>query len=221
MPTIVITGASRGIGKGLAEAYAADGWTVIATARSDEDLDALSSIDNVEAHALDVTDAGSRDAFVAAVGDRPIDVLLNNAGILAGGAPEEEAWAKSFLVNTIAPTLIARALADNVAASDRRILAVMSSKVGSIDDNGMGGNIMYRSSKTAVNMAWKCLELEYAPRGISTVILHPGWVETDMGGPNALIDVDTSVNGLRERIAETNPDNSGRYVAYDGQPIPW
>lgn len=221
MPTIVITGASRGIGKGLARAYAADGWSVIATARSDEDLAALEGIENVEAMKLDVADDASRDAFVAALGDRPIDVLLNNAGILDGGRPTVEGWQKSFLVNTIAPTLLSHALADNVAASDRKVIAVMSSKVGSIADNTSGGIVMYRSSKTATNMAFKCLEIELAPRGIATVILHPGWVQTDMGGENALIDVDTSVAGLRARIDETNGSNSGRYVTYDGRSIAW
>ncbi|WP_265569483.1 SDR family oxidoreductase [Sphingomicrobium nitratireducens] len=221
MPSIVITGASRGIGKGLAEAYAGEGWDVIATARSDGDLAMLSAIDGVEAHRLDVTDEASRSAFVDAVGDRPVDVLLNNAGILDGGPPSVEAWQRSFLVNTIAPTLLSQALADNVAASERKVIALMSSKVGSIDDNSGGGIVMYRSSKTAANMAFKCLEIELAPRGISTVILHPGWVQTEMGGENALIDVATSVAGLRERIAETSSDNSGRFVTYDGQPIAW
>ena len=221
MPTIVITGASRGIGKGLAEAYAADGWSVIATARSDEDLAQLDGIDNVEAMKLDVADDASRDAFVAALGDRPIDVLLNNAGILDHDAANVAGWQKSFLVNTIAPYLLSQALADNVAASDRKVVAVMSSKVGSIDDNSGGGIVMYRSSKTATNMAFRCLEIEHRDRGISTVILHPGWVQTDMGGENALISVDTSVAGLRARIAETNSGNSGRFVAYDGEAIAW
>ena len=221
MPTIVITGASRGIGKGLAKAYAADGWRVIATARSEEDLAMLAGIDGVEAQALDVADEGSREAFVSAIGDRPIDVLLNNAGILDHDEPNVEGWQRSFLVNTIAPFLLSQQLVDNVAASDRKVIAIMSSKVGSIDDNSGGGIVMYRSSKTAANMAFRCLEIEHADRGIATVILHPGWVQTDMGGENALIDVDTSVAGLRERIAETTSENSGRFVAYDGEPISW
>ena len=221
MPTIVITGASRGIGKGLAQAYAADGWEVIATARRETDLEELSAIDGVEALPLDVADAGSRDAFIVKVGNRPVDVLLNNAGILDGGPGNVDDWQQSFLVNTIAPYLLSRALADNVAASDQKVIALMSSKVGSIDDNSGGGIVMYRSSKTAANMAFRCLEIELAERGVSTVILHPGWVQTDMGGENALIDVATSVAGLRERIAETSSDNSGRFVAYDGQPIAW
>ena len=221
MPTIVITGASRGIGKGLAEAYAADGWTVIATARSDDDLHELSGIEHIEAMKLDVADEASRDAFVTAMGGRPIDVLLNNAGILDHDGANVEGWQRSFLVNAIAPYLLSQALADNVAASEKKVIAVMSSKVGSIDDNSGGGIVMYRSSKTAANMAFRCLEIEHGDRGISTVILHPGWVQTDMGGENALISVATSVAGLRERIAETNSENSGRFVAYDGEAIAW
>lgn len=221
MPTVIITGASRGIGKGLAEAYAADGWNVIATARSKRDLAGLAEIEGIEPMPLDVADAASRKEFVRAIGDASIDVLLNNAGILDSGPAEEEAWQKSFLVNTIAPTLLALALANNVARSDKKVIAVMTSKVGSIADNSSGAMIHYRSSKTAVNMAFKCLAIDLAPKGVSTVMLHPGWVQTDMGGDNALIDVDTSVAGLRRQIEATTIDNSGRFVAYDGQEIPW
>ena len=100
-------------------------------------------------------------------------------------------------------------------------MAVLTSKMGSIADNGSGGSIPYRSSKAAVNAAWKSLAHEMKDDGISVVMLHPGWVQTDMGGQNALIDTGTSVTGMRKRIDETSVDNSGRFVAYDGQEIPW
>ena len=221
MPTVLITGASRGIGRELAEQYSADGWDVIATARDQGDIADLNSLDNVRAHRLDVKDAGEVDRFLAEIGEEHIDVFINNAGIYAPRQPERDGWLALFEINVIAPTLLAQRLKDRVAASDRKTMAVLTSKMGSIADNGSGGSIPYRSSKAAVNAAWKSLAIDMKDEGIAIVMLHPGWVQTDMGGQNALIDTKTSVSGLRERIAETSLDNSGRFVAYDGEDIPW
>ena len=221
MPTVLITGASRGIGRELAEQYSADGWDVIATARDQGDIADLNSLDNVRAHRLDVKDAGEVDRFLAEIGEEPIDVFINNAGIYGPRQPERDGWLDLFEINVIAPTLLAQRLKDRVAASDRKTMAVLTSKMGSIADNGSGGSIPYRSSKAAVNAAWKSLAIDMKDEGIAIVMLHPGWVQTDMGGQNALIDTKTSVSGLRERIAETSLDNSGRFVAYDGEDIPW
>ena len=221
MPTVLITGASRGIGRELAEQYSADGWDVIATARDQGDIADLNSLDNVRAHRLDVKDAGEVDRFLAEIGEDPIDVFINNAGIYGPRQPERDGWLDLFEINVIAPTLLAQRLKDRVAASDTKTMAVLTSKMGSIADNGSGGSIPYRSSKAAVNAAWKSLAIDMKDEGIAIVMLHPGWVQTDMGGQNALIDTETSVCGLRERIAETSLDNSGRFVAYDGETIPW
>ena len=221
MPTVLITGASRGIGRELAEQYSADGWDVIATARDQGDIADLNSLDNVRAHRLDVKDAGEVDRFLAEIGEDPIDVFINNAGIYGPRQPERDGWLDLFEINVIAPTLLAQRLKDRVAASDNKTMAVLTSKMGSIADNGSGGSIPYRSSKAAVNAAWKSLAIDMKDEGIAIVMLHPGWVQTDMGGQNALIDTKTSVSGLRERIAETSLDNSGRFVAYDGEDIPW
>ena len=221
MPTVLITGASRGIGRELAEQYSADGWDVIATARDQGDIADLNSLDNVRAHRLDVKDAGEVDRFLAEIGEDPIDVFINNAGIYGPRQPERDGWLDLFEINVIAPTLLAQRLKDRVAASDTKTMAVLTSKMGSIADNGSGGSIPYRSSKAAVNAAWKSLAIDMKDDGIAIVMLHPGWVQTDMGGQNALIDTQTSVSGLRERIAETSLDNSGRFIAYDGETIPW
>lgn len=221
MPNVLITGGNRGIGRELVEQYASDGWNVITTARDQADIADLNRIDNVSAHRLDVADSNEVDRFVQELGDAPIDVFINNAGILERDAPARDNWVKSFEINTIAPTLLAMQLKDKVAASDKKTMAVLTSKVGSIADNSSGGIIQYRSSKAAVNAAWKSLAVEWADDGIGIVMLHPGWVQTDMGGPNAMIDTQTSVSGMRQRIEETGLDNSGRFVDYAGEDIPW
>ena len=221
MSTALITGASRGIGRELAEQYSADGWDVIATARGQTDIADLNGIENVRAHRLDVLDGREVDRFMEEIGDETIDVFINNAGIYGPREPERDGWMELMEVNVIAPTMLAQRLKDNVAKSEHKKMAVLTSKMGSIADNGSGGSIPYRSSKAAVNAAWKSLAIDYKDDGVSVVMLHPGWVETDMGGPNALIDTKTSVAGLKERIAETSLDNTGRFVAYDGKDIPW
>ncbi|MCJ8191249.1 SDR family oxidoreductase [Sphingomicrobium aestuariivivum] len=221
MPTVLITGASRGIGREMAEQYANDGWDVIATARSQGDISELGGIDNVRAHRLDVLDPNEIDRFMGEIGDEAVDVFINNAGIYGPREPEREGWLELMEVNVIAPTLLAQRLRPNVAGSDQKKMVVLTSKMGSIADNSSGGSIPYRSSKAAVNAAWKSLAHDFRDDGIAIGMLHPGWVETDMGGPNALIDTKTSVEGLRQRIEETGLDNSGRFVAYDGQDIPW
>ncbi|MCJ7421092.1 SDR family oxidoreductase [Sphingomicrobium astaxanthinifaciens] len=221
MPTVLITGANRGIGRALTEQYAGAGWDVIATARADDDIAELDRIEGVRAHRLDVKEAGGIDRLVGELGDAAIDVFINNAGIYGPREPEREGWLELMEVNVIAPTLLALALRSNVARSDHRKMVVLTSKMGSIADNGSGGSIPYRSSKAAVNAAWKSLAHDLRDEGIAVAMLHPGWVETDMGGPNALIDTATSAAGLRQRIEETGLDNTGRFVAYDGQEIPW
>ena len=221
MPTILITGGSRGIGAELVQQYAADGWDVIATARSDSDLKELDAMDNVTAMELDVAKPDSVAAFIDGVGDRPIDVFLNSAGVYGPRTPERDGWMDVLEINVVAPTLLAEKLKPNVAASEKKVMAVVTSRMGSIGDNGGGGSIPYRSSKAAVNAAWKSLSIDWKDDGIAIVMLHPGWVKTDMGGDNAQIDTKTSVDGLRDRIAETDLSNSGRFVAYDGATIEW
>jgi NAD(P)-dependent dehydrogenase (short-subunit alcohol dehydrogenase family) len=221
MPSILITGANRGLGRALTDLYAGKGWDVIATARSDEDVEMLDALDRVDALDFDANDERAIPRLAEQLHGRPIDVFLNNAGIYGPRTPERDGWLDLFEVNVIVPTLLAEALKPNVAASDRKVMAVMTSKMGSIADNGSGGSIPYRSSKAAVNAAWKSLANDYRGDNIAIVMLHPGWVRTDMGGPNGLIDADESAAGLYERIEETSLSNSGRFVDYSGADIPW
>lgn len=220
MPTLLLTGANRGIGKRLAELYAEDGWDVIAAVRSPDTYDGPG-----DALPLDVTDAESIDAVANTLSGRPIDVLWNNAGVyLDKNVPlsqlNSDAWEETFRVNTIAPIMLARALMNNVLASDERKMAFTSSKMGSIGLVGSGA-YAYRSSKTALNMAVALLNQEVGGRGGKTVLLHPGWVRTDMGGPSADIDTDTSAGGMKSVVDGLSDAQSGSFMNYDGKEFPW
>lgn len=221
MPTILVTGANRGIGLEFAKQYAADGWSVIGTAREPDKTDALNAIGAVDVRQLDVADADGIDRFIAELGDRPIDLFINNAGVYGSNDLDRDDWLKTLEINTIAPTLLAEKLKSNVAASEQKKMAVISSMMGSIGDGNGSNAIIYRSSKAAVNAAWKALSNRYREDRISIAILHPGWVQTDMGGPNAAIDVDTSVTGLRAVLDKLSVQSTGRFTAYDGSQLPW
>jgi len=124
-------------------------------------------------------------------------------------------------VNSMAPLKMAMAFAPQLANSQLKKIATLSSKMGSLDDNTSGGSYIYRSSKAAVNMVMKSLSIDLQPLGITVVTLHPGWVQTEMGGSNALIDTKTSVTGLRKVIEQSNLNTTGQFIAYDGQAIRW
>lgn len=220
MPTVLITGANRGLGLEFARQYAADGWDVIATARDPDGAEELRQT-GAELHALDVADPSSIDALAERLRGRPIDVLIANAGVMGPAQPQAEGWAHTFAVNAIGPTLLARALRENVAASSERKMAAITSQMGSVADNSSGGYIPYRSSKAALNAAWKSLSIDLAGDGITVTLFHPGWVQTDMGGPGATLTPQDSVAGLRSQIAALDRSRSGRFVAYDGRELPW
>ena len=229
-PTILITGANRGIGLELAGQFAGDGWQVLACCRNPDSADQLRALceryPGVERHALEVTDYAQMQRLAEMLADRSIDVLLSNAGIygprsMAFGDVTPEGWREVFEVNSIAPLMLAQAFADSVANSARKVIAVISSKMGSIDDNGSGGSYVYRSSKSAVNQVVKSMSIDLADRGISVISLHPGWVRTDMGGADAEISVGESAGGLKRILQAAGPEQSGRFFNYDGDPIPW
>jgi NAD(P)-dependent dehydrogenase (short-subunit alcohol dehydrogenase family) len=221
MPTVLITGASRGIGREFANQFAADGWRVIATCRDPGQYDGEG-----EAHALDVTDAASVAALGQAMAGEAIDLLINNAGMYGPrNLPFDEldygAWEQVLRTNLMGPMRVAAALAGPVMASQKKKMVFISSKVGSISDNSSGGSYIYRSSKTALNMAVKSLSLDLSGKGVITLLLHPGWVQTDMGGSSAPIDAVTSVAGMRAVIDRADAADSGRFFNYDGNELPW
>jgi len=229
-PTILITGANRGIGLVLTRQFAADSWQVLACCRSPDDATQLQALAErnraIEVHALDVTDYEQMASLADHLANRSIDILLSNAGIYGSkgvgfGAVDALEWRQVLEVNTIAPLMLVQAFVEQVATSQQKLVAVISSKVGSIADNSSGGSYVYRSSKTAVNQVVKCLSIDLADRGISVISLHPGWVKTDMGGPNAEISTDESVAGLKSILQTTGIAQSGRFIEYNGEAIPW
>lgn len=229
MPTVLITGANRGLGFEFATQYAADDWRVIATCRRPDEATALRALAGVEVAALDVADFDAVQALAEA-SDAPIDVLLCNAGVYgdrlgsgsAGpGQIDYDAWATTFRVNTMAPLRLAECFADRVAASDQRKIVAVTSKMGSIADNGSGGSYLYRSSKAALNMAYRSLAHDLAGRQIAVGVLHPGWVATDMGGAGAPLQAPESVRGMRAAIDQLSAATSGRFWNHDGSEIPW
>ena len=229
-PIILITGANRGIGLELSEQFAEDGWQVLACCRNPADARQLQALSErglaIELHALDVTDYAQMATLADQLADRPIDILLSNAGIYGSkdtgfGEVDAEEWRQVLEVNTIAPLMLAQAFVEQVAASQQKLVAVISSKVGSIADNSSGGSYIYRSSKTAVNQVVKSLSIDLAGRNIAVISLHPGWVQTEMGGPNAEIGTDESVSGLKSILQSAGRAQSGQFIEFNGNSIPW
>lgn len=220
MPTVLITGANRGIGLEFATQYSNDGWNVIATARrSSPELDAL----NVRVEPLELTDLDTVVSFGKRI-DGPLDLLIANAGIMhpteAESAEDAEAWAEMLKVNSIAPYLLARACLDWLAKAKGKAIAITSG-MGSIADNSSGGYVPYRSSKAALNMAWRSLAIDTRRQGIVCAVLNPGWVKTRMGGPGARTTPHDSVAAMRRTIEQIGPDQSGGFFNHDGRPYPW
>jgi NAD(P)-dependent dehydrogenase (short-subunit alcohol dehydrogenase family) len=216
MPTVLITGANRGIGLEFARQYAADGWNVIAVARrSSPELDAL----GVTVKPLDLADP---DAVAAFTIDRPLDLFIANAGTSqpkeTQGAGSAREWQAMLMVNAIAPFQLGHALLERMATSGKMI--AISSGLGSIADN-KGRWIPYRTSKAALNMAWSSLALEAKPQGVTCALVSPGWVKTDMGGAGAEITPQESVGDMRELIGRLTIDDSGKFLRRDGSELPW
>jgi len=224
--TVLITGAGRGLGLEFARQYAADGWHVVGCCRSPEKAGNLKKLGrHVEMHALDVTSADSIHHLAKALAGKPIDVLLNNAGLHGDrrmfGETDVALWKQIFEVNTIAPVQILAALLENVAASHHKKVVNISSKVGSIGDNPSGGSYAYRSSKTALNMAMVNAAHELKGRGITILLIHPGWVQTDMGGPSAPVALEQSITGVRRIIDKATQAETGHFYDYTGKQLPW
>lgn len=229
--TYFITGCNRGLGLEFVQQLLARGQRVIATCRdiaTATDLTALTlkhsgQLSLVE---MDVSDEASMREAVALLNDEAIDVFINNAGVYGPrdanfGNVDGPAMAEVLYTNAVAPVLLTQLLIDNVRKGSGKKLVYVSSKMGSIADNGRGGSYIYRSSKTALNSVVKSLALDLAPEGIATATLHPGWVRTDMGGPNGLIDAPESVSGMLNVIDGLSVANTGQFFNYDGATIAW
>jgi NAD(P)-dependent dehydrogenase (short-subunit alcohol dehydrogenase family) len=229
MRTILISGANRGLGLEFARQYLAAGDKVIASVRDParaEALRALPGQDRLEVHALELADAASVETFRRAVGDQPIDILIASAGVFGGqhqdrlGDIDYDEWLKTFAVNALGPVRLAEAFADNVAKGRDRKMIALTSVMGSTADSS-AGSIIYRSSKAALNNAWRNLALQLKDRGIACVPVHPGWVQTDMGGRQAPLTPEQSISSLRAHIDQWSLKDSGRYLSWDGHELPW
>ncbi len=223
MPTTLITGANRGIGLELVRKFLAEGHDVIATAREPGKADELNAT-GATIYPLDVTDAGSVVALKASLGDRPIDYLINNAGIgsFAGFKDiDYDEFAHILAVNTIAPVRMIDTFLDNVAASDVKMAASLSSMMGSIENTTASYGVMYRTSKAGLNMALRAAAPELAEKGLTLLALHPGWVHTDMGGKQAPVSPVQSAAGLYKVITTAGPSSELRFLDFEGQTHPW
>ena len=219
MPTVLITGANRGIGLEFARQYSADRWDVIATARqSSPELDAL----GMRIEPLDLADAAAVAGFAQRI-QGPLDLFIANAGtnhpMDGNTAQDARDWQAMMMVNAIAPFVLGKTLLPRVAEAQGKMICI-SSGMGSIAQNS-GGWIPYRTSKAALNMAWSCLALEARDAGVSVVALSPGWVKTRMGGAGAEISTEESVGDMRRLIDRLTIDDTGKFLRRNGSELPW
>ena len=218
MPTVLITGANRGIGLEFARQYSQGGWNVVATARqSSGELEAL----GVRRETLDLSDSDAVAEFATKfVGE--LDLFIANAGtnhpMNPDGAANARDWQVMMMVNAIAPYQLGKTLLPKMVAAGKMV--AISSGMGSIAENS-GGWLPYRTSKAALNMAWSTLALEAKGRGIPVVLLSPGWVKTRMGGAGAEITSEESVRDMRALIDRLTLEDSGKFLRRDGSEIPW
>ena len=222
--TVLITGANRGIGLEYARQFAAKGYKVIGTARNPSKAKDLKS-SGAEVFQLDVTDANSVANLKASLKDRSIDILINNAGYFERSdvsldKVNFETFERTLSINTIGPLRITQALIGNLEKGQRKTVISMSSGLGSIE-RSTGRWYAYRTSKTGLNQINKILSTEYKDKGFIFTVVHPGWVRTDMGGPNATFTPEQSVAGLIKVIEGLSAKDNGKFYDLKGNPVPW
>lgn len=225
MKTAVVTGASRGIGSEFVVRLLDKGWRVYAGFRQDKHRLDLLENENLITYQLDVTDNVSIESFSNNIGHR-VDLLINNAGVPDGRWRNikeiDDEWALDVInINSLGPVRLVRSLYDKMGGENLSTVVMISSLMGSIDDCHSGRSYAYRASKTALNMFTVAMKKEALEDNISFLILHPGWVKTRMGGENAPVEMNTSVDGMMELIEQHNLEDSGRFVQYDGVDLPW
>ncbi len=220
MKTVLITGANRGIGSALCDIYLKHGWQVIGVCRTASPA-LIESGARVIAN-IDVTHPTALTSLANQLGDQSIDLLINNAGVLAHERLSDidyESIQHQFLVNAVAPLRVTETLLKNLAANAK--IAFITSRMGSIADNGSGGYYGYRMSKAALNAAAMSLTQDLKPRGIAVAILHPGYVQTAMVNFGGDISAHEAAQRLHQRINELNLNNSGSFWHSNGEILPW
>jgi NAD(P)-dependent dehydrogenase (short-subunit alcohol dehydrogenase family) len=230
MPTILVTGANRGLGLEFVRQYAADGARVLAACRTPVRADALVSIaagsqGRVTVHPLDVTEEGSVAGFKSVLGAQALDIVIANAGTYGGSRQgwddmDFDAWARTLAVNLMAPLRLAQIVHRNLLAGDEKKFIAITSSMGSNDSQG-GGMHGYRTSKAALNKLVSTLAQDWRADGLIAVPISPGWVKTDMGGAQAPLSPAQSIGAMRKVIAGLTLKQSGRLVDYDGAPMGW
>jgi len=228
---ILITGANRGIGLEMVKYSAEQGWRVFACCRNPHNADDLFNIakpsnGQISVHIADMQELSTLQALSYELRNDAIDMLVNNAGIYGSdknkfGSVDVDSWLQAFQVNSIAPLKMVEAFSEQLRMGKRKVVACMSSKMGSMADNGYGNSYIYRSSKAALNAVVKSLSIDLKEQGIISVALHPGWVKTDMGGPGAEISTRECVEQLFAHLLQLNIEDSGRFIDIDGSDIPW
>lgn len=228
---VLLTGANRGIGLAMAGVLLQRGYRLLATCRSPERAPELMRLvrdagNRAEVLPLDVSDGHQVDQVAAHLDGEPLDYLINNAGVMGPTdadplAVPEAAWLETLRINCIAPTRLAARLRPSLRRSERPVVATITSKMGSIADNTSGGYYAYRSSKAAVNMAMRSLSVDFRPDGIIVVVLHPGWVRTDMGGESAPLMPQDSATRLVAQLEALDGVASGGFFDLDGNAVPW
>ena len=222
MPSVVIIGASRGIGLELACQYAGAGWQVHATTRTLERPGKLGEITgDITLYSLDVCSDAQIAALADTLGETPVDVLIHSAGVIGSrGAGDAETQAQTYRINSEAPILTATALLENVASSEQKKIALMSSTQGSGRLGGKSG-YLYGDSKGLLNAKFRQIEPQWSARAITSIALHPGYVRTDMTGMLASLSPKKSVKGIRRVLDDLGPEDSGRFVDYKGNRVAW
>ncbi|NLS13791.1 SDR family oxidoreductase [Vibrio sp. SM6] len=230
MPTVFITGANRGLGLEFVSQYAQNGWHVLAACRSPQSADALQALaatyNSIELIELDVTDEAAIQNVAEHLNGRAIDHLLLNAGVLGEhcatlGEMTQKQWLEVLNVNTVAPALLIQALRNNVIASQEKTIIGISTRVASLADNSSGNMYSYRASKTALNQVLVSAAQNLREHQVKTLAIHPGWVQTDMGGENATFTAEESVRGIIKVASELTLEQSGQFRVFDGAVIPW
>ena len=231
MPSVLITGANRGLGLEFTRQYGADDWRVFACCRSPGEATELAEIaarhpNDVSIHGMEVTDHDSVATVAEALHNEAIDLLISNAGVLGSrnwelGKTDYDNWGETLEVNVLGAERVLETFSDHVARSERKQMVTISSKLGSITLAKATSNLAYRTSKAAVNMAVKCVADALEGRGVTCVTVSPGWVQTDMGGANADLTPQESVANMRQLFETLGPEHAGRFLNHDGAELPW
>ncbi|HRV62450.1 MAG TPA: SDR family oxidoreductase [Albidovulum sp.] len=223
-PVVLITGANRGLGRALAQSFATAGATVLAACRDPASATFAPGQGAIRPLPLDAGNPDSIAALALALTGQPVDILVNNAGIRGamGGIDTLEPgdFGAVMAVNALGPLLLTRALRPNLLAGRRRVVAMISSSSGSMTEGlDPDGDYAYRASKAALNVM--TLKLGYDFPDLTCLLFHPGWVRTEMGGPEATVDADTAANGLTRLILAARPQDSGTFRRWNGDPMGW